>query len=82
MGRASTNALKVMHIPEAQLEFAYAQKAEYPRDGLYMFGPVSANEIHEADYGVIGTPEGVACFESWAERVSRFIPVPELNNVL
>ena len=29
----------VRHVPEPQLEFGYGQQLEYPRDGLYLYGP-------------------------------------------
>ena len=28
------------HFPEPLLEFKYGQRLVYPRDGLYLFGPV------------------------------------------
>jgi hypothetical protein len=36
------NGPRLIHIPEPRLEFRLGQKTEYPRDGLYLFGPVAA----------------------------------------
>lgn len=51
------------HIPEPQLEFGYGQATEYPRDGLYLYGPpTSEAPLLDVRYGVIGTAEGVRRF--------------------
>ena len=34
----------VSHIAEPKLEFAFGQKVEYPRDGLFLFGPCDAEK--------------------------------------
>lgn len=31
---------RLIHVPEPQLEFRFGQTVDYPRDGLYLFGPV------------------------------------------
>ena len=49
------SGLEIRHIPEPQLEFGFGQKLEYPRDGLYLYGPPSsAAGISEVRYGVLG----------------------------
>lgn len=74
----SAPALEIKHIAEPQLEFGFGQKLEYPRDGLYLYGPVSSDEsISQVRYGVIGTAEGVRRFQSWSQMVSGFIGIPE-----
>ena len=65
------------HIPEPQLEFGYGQATEYPRDGLYLYGPpTSEAPLLDVRYGVIGTAEGVRRFHRWAAYVARFIDIP------
>ena len=32
---------RLIHVPEPQLEFRFGQTVDYPRDGLYLFGPVA-----------------------------------------
>ena len=72
------SGLEVRHIPEPQLEFGFGQKLEYPRDGLYLYGPPSsAAGISEVRFGVIGRPEGVRRFEAWSQNVAKFIDIPE-----
>src|SRR5580704_15912074 len=51
---------ELWHIPEPLLEFAHGQMVEYPRDGLYLFGPCDSQKRPGVTrYGVIGTREGV-----------------------
>ena len=51
---------ELWHIPEPLLEFAHGQMVEYPRDGLYLFGPCDAQKRSGVTrYGVIGTREGI-----------------------
>ena len=70
----SAPALEIKHIAEPQLEFGFGQKLEYPRDGLYLYGPVSSDEsISHVRYGVIGTAEGTRRFHNWSQMVSEFI---------
>lgn len=67
----------LFHIDEPVLEFRYGQKLEYPRDGLYLYGPVdSADTPRPVRYGYIGTAGGLERFCRWAEQVAKFIPVP------
>lgn len=67
--------LSLTHLPEPQLEFKYEQALVYPRDGLYLYGPVDGGrpEIH---YGAIGTKIGVERLGRWARTVAGFIDVP------
>src|SRR5258705_9831555 len=67
----------MIHISEPELEFRFAQVVQYPRDGLYLFGPVDAQvEPRQIRYGLIGTSESLRRFEEWASTVSHFIDVP------
>jgi hypothetical protein len=68
---------RLIHVPEPQLEFRFGQTADYPRDGLYLFGPVDAAlQPRQVRYGVIGTSESLRRFKEWAAQVSSFIDVP------
>jgi hypothetical protein len=69
--------LDLLHIEEPELEFRFAQRVTYPRDGLYLFGPVDAGTIPRAiRYGFIGTPQSFECFQEWASSVATYIPIP------
>ncbi|MES2390450.1 MAG: hypothetical protein V4555_02330 [Acidobacteriota bacterium] len=69
--------LKMVHLPEPLLEFNYGQRMAYPRDGLFLFGPVgSASDVPITRYGVIGTINGLKHFRAWSKKISRFIPKP------
>jgi hypothetical protein len=67
--------LPLVHIPEPLLEFRFGQKLVYPRDGLFLYGPVDGGrpEVH---YGAIGTPAGLARLERWTGMVAGFLPPP------
>lgn len=69
------NQLSLTRIDEPLLEFRFGQKLAYPRDGLFLYGPVDGGRA-TVSYGAIGTPAGLARLESWAELVSGFIPPP------
>jgi hypothetical protein len=68
-------ALKLIHIEEPLLEFRFGQKLVYPRDGLFLYGPVDGDRP-EINYGVIGTPAGIALLERWTHSVAGLIPPP------
>lgn len=70
-------APRLIHVPEPQLEFRFGQMADYPRDGLYLFGPVDAGrKPRQIRYGVIGTPASLRRFLEWSSQVSGFLDVP------
>lgn len=51
--------------------------AEYPRDGLYLFGPCDSKQRPtETRYGVIGTHEGIERFDRFSAKMRGFIPIP------
>lgn len=69
--------MKPLHVEEPELLFRFGQKAAYPRDGLFLFGPVDASDHPRAvNYGVIGTAQSASCFAQWAADISGFIDVP------
>jgi hypothetical protein len=67
--------LSLMHIDEPLLEFRYDQKLAYPRDGLFLYGPVDGGRS-AIRYGVIGTSQGVERFARWAETIKRYLAAP------
>ena len=80
MSSDSVSGVEIRAVPEPQLEFGFAQKLQYPRDGLYLYGPPSsAASISEVRYGVIGTEEGVRRFRNWCDQAAKFIDIPELS---
>ena len=69
--------LKVGFLPEPLLEFGMGQKLVYPRDGLFLYGPVGdTSQLPAIRYGVIGTAEGVRRLLTWAQSVRGFINIP------
>lgn len=60
------------------LEFGYGQRLTYSRDGLFLFGPVdSSDQLRTTRFGIVGTPEGIRCFEEWSRRMKGYIAAPE-----
>ena len=69
--------LKVEHLAEPQLEFAFGQQSPHPKDGLFLYGPLAkAKKTKEIRVGVVGTPEGLAHFRSWSRSLLRSVEVP------
>lgn len=65
------------HFEEPLLEFRYGQELVFPRDGLFLFGPVDSTEsLRSIKYGAIGTEEGVLRLQQWAASVSGWISEP------
>ena len=70
-------SLRVEHLNEPELEFAYGQQSPHPKDGLFLYGPhAKAKKIREFRVGVIGTPEGIAHFRAWSYQLKTVIAVP------
>ena len=68
---------RVVHIQEPKLEFGLGQCLVYPRDGLYLFGPVGdTSAVPTVRYGAIGTVAGVRRLRTWAKKLDGFIPIP------
>jgi hypothetical protein len=67
----------VTYFEEPLLEFRYGQKLTYPRDGLFLYGPVDeSKETMQIRYGVISTLAGLNHFKQWARSVKGFIDIP------
>src|SRR5262245_50379109 len=61
-------APELVVVEEPMLEFRHGQKLGYPRDGLYLYGPVDERaDLKTVRYGVIGTPQGIERFRSWSK---------------
>jgi hypothetical protein len=70
-------APRIVHLDEPLLEFRYGQRLAYPRDGLFLYGPIEdSTRPPSIRYGVIGTPEGVRRLRAWSRRMASFIDVP------
>lgn len=68
---------RMLYLDEPLLEFRHEQHLVYPRDGLFLYGPVdNTQELPAVRYGVIGTPTGVRRFKVWARSMSGFIDIP------
>jgi hypothetical protein len=68
---------RLTYLPEPMLEFRFGQRLAYPRDGLFLYGPVGdPNEVRAIRYGVIGTSEGVRRFRLWSAKLKGFIDIP------
>ena len=65
----------LVRIPEPLLEFRFGQRLVYPRDGLFLYGPVDGGRT-EVHYGAIGTSAGIARLERWTGMVGGFVPPP------
>lgn len=73
----SEKSFEVTYIPEPNLAFGYGQISDHPKDGLFLYGPLSASSrSKEVSIGVIGTKEGLSYFRNWAIRLGGFIEVP------
>lgn len=75
--KTARSIFHVVYLPEPRLEFAYGQELEYPRDGLFLFGPKDTeNAFSTTRYGVIGTPDGIDRFRRWSKTLTNYIPIP------
>jgi hypothetical protein len=66
-------------LPEPEMEFGGGQKFGHPALGLTLFGPVEGGNIEQPkpiSHAVIGTSEGIAAFEDFAELISHPIASP------
>jgi len=67
----------VSYFEEPLLEFKFGQKLVYPRDGLFLYGPVDeSSQTKQIRYGVISTPAGLKHFKEWAKTMKGLINTP------
>lgn len=70
-------AWRAIHIDEPRLAFGHDQIADHPKDGLFLFGPVTSNQNPvRMDVGVIATPAGLEKYSKWVASIEKFIDVP------
>lgn len=70
-------SLRVEHLPEPPLVFAYGQRTAHPKDGLFLYGPhEKAAKTKEIRLGLIGTAGGIGHFRAWAKNIARKVAVP------
>jgi hypothetical protein len=68
-------------IEEPELVFGHGQRLPSPKDGLYLFGPLSQQlQKGELRCGVIGTASGIHYLQEWLSQVSGFIRPEGLQN--
>ncbi|MFT3976847.1 MAG: hypothetical protein QM688_07010 [Sphingomonas bacterium] len=68
---------RLRFLGEPMLEFAMGQRLAYPRDGLFLYGPVGdPADLRAIRYGVIGTKAGVARFRRWSASIRTMIDIP------
>jgi len=58
---------RLLTFEEPQLRFAHEQMLEDPKDGLALFGP--PEKPIGVQYGLIGTPQGIRQFKTWARTM-------------
>jgi hypothetical protein len=68
-------SLQVIHVPEPTLSFRYGQSTDYPKDGLYLYGPTETNNRREITAGVIGTSIGLKFFKEWVVNLIAGVEV-------
>lgn len=70
-------SLTVDHIDEPHLEFGFGQSSPHPKDGLFLYGPHGRpRKTREIRVGVVGTPQGIGHFRSWARKIQQVVAVP------
>jgi hypothetical protein len=80
MGIVNTATSHAIVLPEPHMEFGDGQTFENPALGLTLFGPVEGGHIErprQITHAVIGTPDGIAKFEGFAQLLLRPIGSPK-----
>ncbi len=73
---------EVTHIDEPNLSFGHGQKAQHPKDGLFLYGPPASNRNPaRMDVGVIGTPAGIELFKAWVRSIRSDIRAPDTGRL-
>src|SRR3546814_16042813 len=68
---------RTLYLEEPLLEFRHGQRLVYPRDGLFLYGPVGETKhLPAIRSGVLGTPTGVRSFRAWSKPMDGFIDIP------
>lgn len=73
----SETSLRVEHLHEPELEFAFSQRSAHPKDGLFLYGPhAKSKRTREIRVGVVGTIDGIAYFRAWSRKLKKTVQVP------
>lgn len=65
-------AAKLIEIKEPELQFAFGQAMEHPKDGLSLYGPLrGALTGGKLRIGVVSTSRGRRLFEVFSKRISK-----------
>jgi hypothetical protein len=78
----AASGAKVIVLDEPELLFGASQCATDPHDGLGLFGPFSLGQPphpRSPAYMVVGAPEGIVLFGSWARALNRAATVADLR---
>ncbi len=74
------NATKLIRVAEPLLAFRYGQRAEHPRDGLFLFGPMDDKQHPpQLRYGIIGPAMAIARFKAWSLRARGPLPAKDAS---
>jgi hypothetical protein len=68
-------SLRIHYVNEPLLGFAFGQRCEHPKDGLFLYGPVTRRPHTVVTVGVIGTTAGVGYFENHLRTITRYVNV-------
>ena len=75
--KLTNRPLEVVNIDEPALAFGYGQRSDYPKDGLFLYGPHTETvRSKEISLGVVGTKEGISRFRNFAIRIGGRVRVP------
>jgi len=70
-----TDSQRLEFFPEPKLVFGKGQLLESPKDGLFLFGPLSDSaRVGSLRFGVVGTNIGIGHFRRWVEQIQKFVP--------
>lgn len=63
----------LLQIPEPRVAVGYGQTSDYPKEGLFLFGPVAFERNPKVvRAGVVGTKEGIELFHAWSRQFTTF----------
>lgn len=66
---------KLIYIQEPELVFGYGQKAEFTKDGLFLFGPLDSKQNPPPmRIGAVGSKKGISLYKKWIKSISGYIP--------
>jgi hypothetical protein len=69
------SSLALTYFSEPLLRFGHSQSSDDPRNGLFLYGPLSdGRKPKHMRVGVVATPDGIAAYREWVARINRFIP--------